>query len=755
MRKNFNKWLRWASCLLLIIIAALQANGNLPVTVVDRIDTFIYDMRMRWQPPQFNPDIVVVNIDEKSLKEVGQWPWNRGVVADLIIRLSDDYHVRAVGLDMVFPEPDSSSGIQVLEGLASQQLKDNQAFIEQLPALRKQLDFDDRLAKTLAGRPVVLGFGLSNIAGDESKGLLPAPAFVDADLAGRSIETAVYNKYTANLPVLQQAAIAGGFFNPAPDSDGVIRSIPLLAKSGTGYYEALSLATARIALNASKIKPVFLKADGINSQDFLNQYGSIEAIKLNSTPNKTIPVEPLLMSLINYKSKGGPNGGGFAYVSAVDVLKQRLPLEKLKEKIILIGTTSAGLKDLRTAPVGLDYPGVEMHANVIASILDGDVKHRSDSSRGFEVVQACLVGLLLSFALSRFKALAAVLFTSLTSVLIVAFNYWMYQAFNLVQPLATTLLLIAALFVFNITWGYLFESRKLRGVVRRFGEYVAPELVAVMAEEPDSYTMEGEIRELSVMFSDVRGFTTISETLSAADLREFINIYLTAMSEEIRGNRGTLDKYIGDAVMAFWGAPVRMNEHARLAVASALKMQVIAHGLSEDFVKRGWPALKIGVGVNTGEVRVGDMGSKIRLAYTVMGDAVNLSSRLEGITKLYGVGVIVGESTRLAAPEFAYRELDRVKVKGKNQAISIFEPLMELSALAPETSARLAIWHAGLQSFRNQQWDQAEHSFKAYLDILKEDQASLIFLERIAHYRQEPPPAGWDGVTSFASKFSE
>lgn len=755
MQKHINKLTRWGICVLLIVIAALQANGNLPTTLIEKVDYFIYDLRMRWEPTSFNPDIVIVNIDEKSLQEVGQWPWNRGVVADLIERLTDDYHVRAVGLDIVFSEPDNSTGIQVLEGLAQKELKENPGFVAQMPALRKELDFDNKLARTLAGRPVVLGYVFSNTPDDRSKGLLPTPAFVDADLGERSFESAIYTKYTANLPELQKAAIAGGFFNPSPDADGVIRGIPLLAKLGTGYYEALSLATARIALNASKVKPVFLQADGINSQSFLNNYGSIEAIKLNSTPNKRIPVEPLLTALIHYKSKGGPNGGGFAYVSASDVLKKRLSVDKLKEKIILIGTTAAGLKDLRTAPLGLDYPGVEMHANVIASILDGDVKQRSDSTRGFEVIQVCLIGLLLSFALSRFKALAAVLCTTAMLILVIAFNYWMYQSFNLVQPLATVLLLIAALFVFNITWGYLVESRKLRGVVRRFGEYVAPELVAVMAEEPDSYTMEGEIRELTVMFSDVRGFTTISESLSAADLREYINIYLTAMSEEIRGNRGTLDKYIGDCVMAFWGAPVHLEDHARLAVASALKMQAIAQGLSADFVKRGWPALKIGVGLNTGEVRVGDMGSKIRLAYTVMGDAVNLSSRLEGITKVYGVGVVVGEATKNAAAEFAYRELDRVRVKGKTRPISIFEPVAIATDIDDVQSALLELWHQALDDFRSQQWDVAEKSFRSYLEVRAEDLAAQVFLERIAHYRQNPLPADWDGVATFVSKFSE
>lgn len=755
MRRSVNKMARWGACLLLISIAVLQANAFLPVTLVDRIDTFIYDMRFRLQASKLNDAIVIVNIDEKSLKEIGQWPWSRSVLADLVLRLTDDYHVRALGIDAVFPEPDGSSGLQILEGLAKKELKDNQDFGRQISTLRHQLDFDDRLAKALAGRPVVLGYSFSNDVDDLSKGLLPNPAFADAELGGRHLESAVFSKYTANLPVLQQATIAGGFFNPSPDSDGVIRRIPLLAKYGSGYYESLSLATARIAVNASKVKPVFLQSDGVNSQEYLNEYGSIEAIRLNSSPKITIPMEPLLTALIQYKGKGGPRGGGFVYVSAVDVLKKQLPEKSLANKIVLLGTTSAGLKDLRTAPVGLDYPGVEMHANMIASILDNDFKQRPDTSRAFEVIQIILLGLLLTYALTRFKAMAAILFTLATFIVVVGFNYWMYQSYDLVLPLASALLLISALFVFNLAWGYFYESRKLRGVINRFGEYVAPELVAEMAEAPDSYTMEGESRELTIMFSDVRGFTTISESLEAATLREFTNIYLTAMSEEIRGNRGTLDKYIGDAVMAFWGAPVRFEDHARLAVTTALKMQITAKKLSEDFIQRGWPELRIGIGINTGEVRVGDMGSNIRRAYTVMGDAVNLSSRLEGITKVYGVGVVVGEATRTAAAEFAYRELDRVRVKGKTQPISIFEPIAIAASIDDAQSALLELWHQALDDFRAQQWDVAEKSFLSYLEVRAEDLAAQVFLERIAHYRQNPLPADWDGVATFVSKFSE
>jgi adenylate cyclase len=307
--------------------------------------------------------------------------------------------------------------------------------------------------------------------------------------------------------------------------------------------------------------------------------------------------------------------------------------------------------------------------------------------------------------------------------------------------------------VLNLAWGYFFEFRKGRALVSRFGEYVAPEQVARMAEDPQAYNMDGESRELTVMFVDVRGFTTISEGLSPRELREYINLYLTAMSEDIRSShQGTLDKYIGDAVMAFWGAPVHFPDHASRAVATSLLMQESAARLNRDFLARGWPELRIGIGLNTGLMHVGDMGSAIRRAYTVMGDAVNLGSRLEGITKVYGVGIAVGEATRAAAPEFAYRELDLVRVKGKNEPVAIFEPLGRADQVDPDAREELRRWEQALALVRAQRWDEAGQAIAGLAASHPERALYPLYLERIAHYRQHPPGPDWDGVTTFETK---
>lgn len=753
MRRLFAKHgARWLLALGLTLLAGTQVMGMLPTLLTDRIDLFFYDMRMRVAKVETDPRIVIVDIDEKSIAEVGRWPWSRDVVAQLISKMADTYEAQTIAFDVLFAEPDNSSGYATLARLASSTLKDVPQFGRQLQVLKPALDFDARMAEAIRGRPVVMGYNLSNEADAIAKGELPQPVFTTAALGGRRLDVTRWRAYGANLPQLQEAAGAGGFFNPLLDSDGLVRRVPLIAQVGDRFYESLALASARMALGAKRMKPVFPQQDAVMTDQELRDYGALDSIALDTRPRPTfIPVERHLTTLVTYRGRGGVHGGAFRYVPAVDILKGRIPKNDLAGRILVVGTTVPGLYDLRATPVSPNYPGVEIHANIIASILDGDFKQRPEFAVGFDLVQIAVTGLLLGLLLPLLGPLWAIILSSATALGIGALNFWLYDSAGLVLPVATALLLIAALFICNLGWGYLFEYRNRRAIVNLFGEYVAPELVAEMAANPASYNMEGESRELTVMFSDVRGFTTISEGLQPNALREYINAYLTAMSEDIRGNRGTLDKYIGDAVMAFWGAPITLPDHAARAVATALKMQQTVITLNEAFQKRDWPPLKIGIGLNTGTMRVGDMGSKIRKAYTVMGDAVNLSSRLESITKVYGVGVLVGHATRMAAPQFAYRELDSVRVKGKNEPVPIFEPLCLETELTPTQRDHLARWHVALAQVRAQQWDPAEATILA-LQAQQPDALYALYLERIAHFRRHPLPTDWDGVTTFEAK---
>jgi adenylate cyclase len=741
---------RWALGLLLTLAAVLYTFDFWSSHSIERQDTIISDLRMRLEPFELDPGIVIVDIDSKSLNQVGRFPWSRNVLARLVQQLTRHYEVGAVGFDISFPEPDTSSGYAVLERLAARELKGVPGLQQQLGQLQPALDYDGLFAKALEGQPVVLGF---NLADNVAKGVLPAPAFTEERLNGRLLLAHGTKGYEANIARLQGAAAGAGVFTAIPDPDGLVRSSPLLFQIGDGYYPSLSVATVGAYIKAYAISPLYSEtADTLSANDL--QASTLEHLAVfGKLARFRIPVGEALSATVQFRGTGGPQGGAFRYVSAADVLAGKVPKDVLAGTIVLVGTTAPGLQDLRATPVNSQYPGVEVHANMIKSMLDGRFKSRPWSAQALEAVIVGVAGLVLTFALAVLSPAWSVLVAAGMFVGVGALNYYLYAQQDIVLKVFICLLLIAALFVLNLAWGYFFEFRKGRALVSRFGEYVAPELVAQMAEDPQAYNMDGESRELTVMFVDVRGFTTISEGMHPKELREYINLYLTAMSEDIRSShQGTLDKYIGDAVMAFWGAPVSFPDHASRAVATSLLMQASAARLNADFLARGWPELKIGIGLNTGPMHVGDMGSKIRRAYTVMGDAVNLGARLEGITKVYGVGIAVGSATRRAAPEFIYRELDLVRVKGKHEPVAIFEPLGTAAELAPGIVDELAQWDAALALVRGQQWDAAQAAIEALALAHPACALYALYLGRIAHYRAHPPGQEWDGVTSFDTK---
>jgi adenylate cyclase len=742
---------RWLLGLVITFVGVFYSLNWYSNDTVARLDNLWAGERMKLEPPVLDKRIVIVDIDGKSLTEFGRFPWSRNLQGTLISQLVDHYKVKAVGYDISFPEPDTSSGYNVLEKLSRTELKDVPVLRQRLEELKPMMDYDGVFASALKGKPVILGFNLSP---DQVKGALPKPLFSEADLNGR--ELLAYNApgYEANVPVLTQAAAGAGSFSVVTDPDGIVRSAYLIQQVDDNYYPSLSLATASLYLNALAVKPLLSESVEQLSQAQLDS-GGYDALTmlLPGRKQRLIPVGEAMSTVVQYRGRGGPHGGSFRYVSAADVLTGRAPAEVLKGTVVLIGTTAPGLVDLRATPVNPEYPGVEIHANLIRSMLDNRFKQRPYYSIVVEAASVLLVGLALSFGLAALSPLRAILSGVAVLAAAVGVNYYLYSEMDLIFNLAMLVIVIVSVFVMNVAWGYFFEVRKGAALVSRFGEYVAPELVAEMAEDPEKYNMDGESRELTVMFVDVRGFTTISEGLTPKALREYINLYLTAMSEDIRSaHQGTLDKYIGDAVMAFWGAPVAFDDHASRGVATSLLMQASAKRLNQDFLARGWPELKIGIGLNTGMMHVGDMGSNIRRAYTVMGDAVNLGSRLEGITKVYGVGIAVGEVTRAAAPEFTYRELDLVRVKGKNEPVAIFEPIALVQDTDDATKQEVARWHEALAAVRAQRWDEASAILAELQTLSPQRGLYQLYVERIAYYLAHPPGAEWDGVTTFETK---
>jgi adenylate cyclase len=312
--------------------------------------------------------------------------------------------------------------------------------------------------------------------------------------------------------------------------------------------------------------------------------------------------------------------------------------------------------------------------------------------------------------------------------------------------------MIALIYIINMSYGFFVESRGKKQLAGLFGQYVPPELVEEMAKNPTSFSLEGEIREMTVMFSDVRGFTTISEGLDPKELSRLMNEFLTPMTQVIHHNRGTIDKYMGDAIMAFWGAPLLDDQNAKRALQAAVDMIAALEKLNVEFATKGWPPINIGVGLNSDMMTVGNMGSEFRMAYTVMGDGVNLASRLESLTKNYGVNIIVSEFTKALVPEFAYRELDNVRVKGKEKPVAIFEPIGEATQMDEATKDNLKLYREALKLYRSQSWDLAE---KQLINLQKQEPQRYVYemyIKRIAYFRQNPPEASWDGVFNYETK---
>jgi len=377
------------------------------------------------------------------------------------------------------------------------------------------------------------------------------------------------------------------------------------------------------------------------------------------------------------------------------------------------------------------------------------VKKKPRYVMGAEIVLLLILGLVFAFLIPRLSAVWATLAAALGLALVAALNFAVWQG-GLVLPLAASVLTIGGIYILNMAYGYFVESRARRRITGRFREYVPPEVVAQLDADPDKYDKPKEA-ELTILFADIRGFTGISETLSPEELREYIDDYLTEMSTIIRSTyRGTLDKYIGDAIMAFWGAPMDDADHARNAVLAALAMQKQCPALNARFAGRGWPALRIGVGVNSGTVRVGNMGSRLRRAYTAMGDAVNVASRLEGRTKSYGVGILVGEATRNRVKDVVFREIDRIKVKGRDEAITIYEPL-GLESEAGALGEELQLWNQALRAYRARQWDQADVTL-LNLQRMRSRELYRAYADKVAAQRRAAPAEGWDGVTAFDEK---
>ncbi|HUP98548.1 MAG TPA: adenylate/guanylate cyclase domain-containing protein [Usitatibacter sp.] len=739
LKFSLNTWIRVGASLAIVLAFLAHEAEWYQFRFIQQLELWAYDTRLRlFMPQTLDPRVVILDIDEKSLNAEGRWPWSRNKLALMVRQLFERYKVKVVGFDVAFAEPDPSSGLASLDEIAKSDLAGNAEYQAWLQKSRESLNYDRLFANEISKWPVVLGFFLGGKT--DQSGVLPLPVFMEKSLGNAEWEF-IHNLatgYSGNIKMLQDAASAAGHLYPSLDFDGVTRRVPIFMKYGEGYFEALSFAMLRTYMNnvPARINVVAPKVGNL---------ATIPSVRVGEV---TVPLDERMSALVPYRGALGV----YRYISATDVMRGTLPADELRDKIIIVGTSAQGLLDLRSTPVREDFPGVEVHANLISGFLDQSIMHKPDLVLAISVLTILLIGLPFALLLPRLSALTSTASVALVFLVLIAINLYSWRFQHYVLNIAAPFSMLGLLYLLNMAWGFFMETRTRRLMSGLFGTYVPKELVAEMSKNPEEYSMRGESREMTVLFSDVRDFTSISEGLSPEGLRDMMNAYLTEMTEVIQSTRGTIDKYIGDAIMAFWGAPVGDAEHAIHGVEAALNMQKKIRALDADFAKRAWPALNIGVGLNCGPMNVGDMGSKFRRAYTVLGDAVNIASRLEGLTKEYGVGILVTDNIVKAAQGFVYREVDLVAVKGRTAGIPIFEPIGKVGEVGETVLSEIDKFHKALEWYRKQRWNEAEEGMKALRYAAPESKLYKLYLKRIAEYRANPPGADWNGLWVFTTK---
>jgi adenylate cyclase len=717
---------------------------------LDRIELKSLDVRFLTRGPEPpGPFAVLATIDEKSLDEIGKWPWPRAKIGALVDRLSEE-GARVIAMDIVFSEPDENSNLRFVESLQEETstlgLKSTK-LDRLLEKARADADNDQILATAISRSKgtVVLGyffhFSQKEIAHLNEAELARKRSNIGANAVKlvqfTSPEAKKVKVFEALLPEsniekLVKASRIAGYYNIFPDIDGTVRWIPMVISYQDRFYPSLALETVRSYVG------------NIPLQVRVADHG-IETIQLGPV---TIPTDEMGRMFINFR--GGPRT--FPHYSVADIIAGRTPANAFRDRIVFVGSTAIGVYDLRVTPFSTVFPGLEVHANVADNILRQTFLFRPGWAALFDLAAILLMGMVTGLVLPRLRAFFSVLligvlffgYLVMSQALFVRQGIWL----NAVYPLLTVVIVYTAVTLYR----YIVEEREKRKIRGAFSFYVNPSVVNEMLKNPEKLKLGGDKKELSVLFSDIRGFTTLAEEMEPETLVNLLNEYLTDMTNVVFEFDGLLDKYIGDAVMAVFGAPLEQTDHPMRACRTALKMLERLSKMQQKWEAEGTPRLDIGIGINTGPMVVGNMGSERRFDYTVMGDSVNLASRLEGINKEYGTRVVISEFTYdRVKDDFFCRELDAVRVKGKARPVKIFELVAFRSEEDPRTEI-IEPFAQALVNYRAQEWDRAEEKFHEVLSMIPEDAAAQLYLQRIANLREEPPGSGWDGVFTMKRK---
>ncbi len=721
--------------LLFIFILWLQTSSLESVhRIIDELENIAYDWKIRANTltqhhKKFETSVVIVDIDDKSLAAEGRWPWPRDKLADLVQAIQAG-GAAVTTIDLIFPQKETNIASEVWKEFNKKNLM-TPSLQASFAKISPEFDYDIQLGRVLTASDTVIGFGFTQEP--TTVGQINQPLLILTPGEEKYLDIMHASGFLGVNAILASSVKNMGFVNYS-NTEGIIRRVPLLMEYHQGVYPSLALETARVYL-LSHIKLV--TADYSNDKN-------LEGINIGAT---TIPTDKEAEAFIPFR---GPSFT-FPYYSATDVLHKRTPPNIFEGKIVYIGTSATGLSDLKPTSVDNVFPGVEIQATITDGILKNDFWYKPAWALGAEVIITVGLGFILVLLYPFLGPRILIILTIAIPGLIVYLDNLILQNTGFILSVFFPLLLTMTLGVFNIIYGYLFESRHRKRLNDMFGQYVPKEHIDEMMKSSGSYGLHGENRDMSVLFSDIRGFTHISETMPAEQLKEMLNEVLTPLTEVIFNTKGTIDKYIGDAIMAFWGAPLNDPNHTEHALAAALDMQSTLKSLAPMIAEHGWPPIKIGIGVNRGEMIVGDMGSKYHRNYTVLGDEVNLASRIEGLTKFYGVDIIVTEEAQREQTQFICRHLDRIRVVGKMHPTNIYEIVCYKKDAAPDLLNEIALSDSGFDLYLQKKWDKA----KSIFEKLHEQHAHTLYklyMDRIDVFKINPPPADWDGTYVHTSK---
>ena len=726
----------WARGLALVLLVALVALRIADPEPLEELRLRVFDLYQVLKPRVATQrPVTIVDIDEKSLKTIGQWPWPRTIVADLVNKLTS-MGALVIAFDIVFSEPDRMSpslAAETFRGL-------DDATRAKLRALPSN---DAVLADALKHSRVVLGeSGLPFRTASAKDAVSSAGiAMLGPDPRGYMLN---YPGLLRNVPVLEQAAAGHGLFSIRAERDGIVRRVPMVMQAQGTVMPSLTLEMLRLVTGSSTI---LIRSD----------QAGIESVAL---PGFVVPTDRNGQLWIHFAPHDSSR-----FVSAADVLAGKVPRARIDHKLVLIGTSAVGLLDAKTTPLDPVMPGVEVHAEVLESALTRSVLSEPDYAIGAELCAAVLLGIIIVWLAPILSPMLLLAFGAAIVALTIGTSWYLYVHDRLLIDFTYPLLSSALVYLTLMFSNYFSEQAQRRRIRSAFGQYLSPALVEQLAQSPEKLVLGGEERNMTILFSDVRGFTTISELYKhdPQGLTHLMNSFLTPLTNAIIDRKGTIDKYMGDAIMAFWNAPLDDPAHEINACEAALDMQERVKLLNVERKREAeakgmrFVELNVGVGLNTGPCVVGNMGSDLRFDYSVLGDTVNLASRLEGQTKNYGLPMIIGARTAAAVKDkFALLEVDFITVKGKTDPEVIYTVLGRREVA--DTSQYARLYEASvkmLQGYRSREWDFVMaiiESSRAAADHFGVGRLLELYSERVRLFRENPPPDDWNGVFALQTK---